>query len=255
MHTWLLFVVAALSACRKTQPATSGSVEMRMPTSVPARGEMQSAVDVRMAILGRSRGEMQSAVTSVLERACGRVPHVSRLRGATQDGLSRVTVQFEAGTDLGTALYGIQTSARNAEPMLPSWAGTAQVTPGPGPVVARYSWSSEVVPAVKVDALVQSAIVDPLAQMSGVGRVAMCGGAPEEVRVEIDSHALLATPFTLKDVINAIQAWRPPAPVQSADLSKLVLGTAHGVPILLGDVAAISDDGQRTGIHQDPASS
>ncbi len=243
MRTRLLLVLAALSACHKTHPAMGPSVEVQVAMSGGTRAETGSAVDVRLATSGRSRGEMRSAVTAVLERACAKVPHVSRVRGATQDGLSRVTVQFEAGTNLEAALSGIQASMQQAAPMLPPWAGAAQVRPAPGPVVARYSWSSEVLPAVKVDALVQSAIVAPLAQMSGVGRVAMCGGAPEEVRVEIDPRALAATSSTMKDVVIAIQAWRPPSPVQSAELSKLVLGTTNGVPIRLGDVAAISDDG------------
>ncbi len=225
-----LLIVATLPACHKAHPAVGPSVDLRV--------DVPDATSADGANLAREEG-----ATTALEQACSRVPHLAHLHGVSQEGTARVTVELEPGATVDEAFPAIQECIHGARATLPQDAGPVTLAKGSRRIARRMVWSSQVVPMSQTDGLRQPAWIVPLAQTTGVGSIGTCGGAVEEIVVDLDANRLASTSLTVAEVVAALSKTH----LESGDASglrPLVLAMANGAPVRLSDVGTVRDDGR-----------
>ncbi|WEN15642.1 efflux RND transporter permease subunit [Rhodanobacter sp. AS-Z3] len=211
---------------------------------------------------GASAPTMASTVMAPLERHLGRIPGVRMMMGTANDGSAQVMVIFNFGVNIDSAAREVQAAINAAAPDLPSGMAnppqyfkfdTSQI---PVLLVALTSTS---LPPDKLFDLTDSMLKPAVAQVNGVARVQVFGGAAHAVRIELDTPALVAKGITVNDVSNALRAANVTSPQgvisngytrmtvtandslhDPAEFGRLLIAMKNGIPVRLSDVARIS---------------
>jgi multidrug efflux pump len=197
-------------------------------------------VQVAIAYPGASAQVVADTVAAPIEQQVNGVPgmlYMSSLMG--NDGSYTLSVTFDLGTDLNTALVMGQNRVQLAMPQLPSSVQKQGITirkktPDILQVINFYS------PDGRYDALYLSNfadiyIRDPILRVDGVSDIGFLGEKDYSIRVWLDPEKLAARGMTAIDVANAVrhqnidavlgQIGQPPAgPHQSAQIPLNALG-------------------------------
>ncbi|MEO6787780.1 MAG: efflux RND transporter permease subunit, partial [Chthoniobacteraceae bacterium] len=164
---------------------------------------------VRIALDAGDRPAEQMAVevTTPIEEAVRAIPGVRGLRSTTSRGSAEVSVNFDWGEDMVSAMLQAESQVNKILPTLP--AGTSfnveRMDPTVFPVIA-YSLTSDTHSLVEMRDLALYTLRPILSTVSGVARVTVQGGAVEEYRVVVDPDKLQAFGMTLGDVAKALSA-------------------------------------------------
>ncbi|WP_347556951.1 efflux RND transporter permease subunit [Robbsia sp. KACC 23696] len=216
---------------------------------------------VEMSAGDRPAEQMATEVTTPVEEALRNVPGVRDVESKTNRGGAEISVSFDWGTDMVQSTLQMQAAIANILTSLPSNV-TMQVRrmdPTQFPVIAYSLTSSSQSPTALYD-LAQYRIRPMLSSIQGVATVAVLGGAQQELQVSVDPHRLAAAGLALSDVSRAIGASNllmasgriedhdklllvvANHPVDSIDaLKKVVLRSARGGMVHLGDIADVSN--------------
>ncbi|MCU5787593.1 multidrug efflux RND transporter permease subunit [Alloalcanivorax marinus] len=202
-------------------------------------------------------------ITAPLERQLGRIPGLKQMSSTSAAGASVITLQFDLAMDLGVAEQEVQAAMNTAGNLLPGDLPTPpiyrKVNPADAPILT-LAISSATLPLPEVHDLVDTRIAQKLAQLSGVGLVSLAGGQRPALRVQTNPMALAAYGVSLEEVRAAIAATNVNQPKGSfdgpfrstmleandqirsvAEYRDLIVAWRDGVPLRLGDVAAIVD--------------
>ncbi|KFN52262.1 cation transporter [Arenimonas malthae CC-JY-1] len=234
-------------------------------------------VQINTEAPGYSPLESEQRVTFPIETAIAGLAKLEYTRSLSRYGLSQVTVVFEDGTDIYFARQQVAERLQQAKSQLPPG-----LEPELGPVATGlgeiYMYTVEAAPgATKPDGTpwtptdlrtLQDWVVRPqLRNTPGVTEVNTIGGFARQIHVTPDPAKLVAFGFTLQDVVDAVarnnqnigagyierngQQYLVRVPGQVADLGalrRIVLDRREGVPIRVGDVAAVGEGPElRTG--------
>ncbi|KFN47081.1 cation transporter [Arenimonas metalli CF5-1] len=234
-------------------------------------------VQINTEAPGYSPLESEQRVTFPIETAIAGLARLEYTRSISRYGLSQVTVVFEDGTDIYFARQQVAERLQQAKSQLPPG-----LEPELGPVATGlgeiYMYTVEAAPgATKPDGTpwtptdlrtLQDWVVRPqLRNTPGVTEVNTIGGFARQIHVTPDPAKLVAFGFTLQDVVDAVarnnqnigagyierngQQYLVRVPGQVADLGalrRIVLDRREGVPIRVGDVAAVGEGPElRTG--------
>ncbi|MFH2078002.1 MAG: CusA/CzcA family heavy metal efflux RND transporter [Pseudomonadota bacterium] len=234
-------------------------------------------VQINTEAPGYSPLESEQRVTFPIETAIAGLARLEYTRSISRYGLSQVTVVFEDGTDIYFARQQVAERLQQAKSQLPPG-----LEPELGPVATGlgeiYMYTVEAAPgATKPDGTpwtptdlrtLQDWVVRPqLRNTPGVTEVNTIGGFARQIHVTPDPAKLVAFGFTLQDVVDAVarnnqnigagyierngQQYLVRVPGQVADLEalrRIVLDRREGVPIRVGDVAAVGEGPElRTG--------
>ncbi len=210
---------------------------------------------------GASAETVESAVTNVLEREINGVDGMKYLSSvSTSDGLSQITVTFDAAQDPDIATVNVQNRVSRVEPLLPEAAVQN------GIVVNKQSSSFLQAFAVyaedgEYDELfisnyLDTYVVDALKRVEGVGSVEVFGERKYAMRLWLDPKRLASRGLTTQDVVAAIreqniqvgagQIGQPPAPGQDYQISLRALSRLGSVPEFENLVVATGEDGALT---------
>jgi len=173
--------------------------------------EAQPDVSVPYAIVttvyyGTSPEDMESQVTDKLESKLGEIQEIKEMRSMSGDGVSSISVEFEADADVDEMLTKLREKVDLAKPDLPVDAEE--------PMVMEISFSDFPVLLVNVTADYNPAMLkdvaediqDELKTVPGVLDVKVSGGLEREVQVNIDPEKLRLYRLSLFDVQGAIQS-------------------------------------------------
>ena len=177
----------------------------------------------------RPADRMTIEVTRPVEEALRGVPGVRRVRSATSRGSAEVSVSFDWGSDMGSALLMTESAINRLVGSLPQGTTyeTRRMDPTVFPVLA-YSLTSNTLPATKLYDLAQDQLRPAIATIQGVGHVGILGGRREEYRVTVNPARLAAYGLDTSDVTNAIRASNVVLAVgRIEDLHKLYLVVAQ----------------------------
>jgi len=221
--------------------------------------------------------EVEQRVTFPVETAMAGLPNLQYTRSISRYGLSQVTIVFSDDTDIYFArqLVGERLSAARAnlpdglEPELgPIATGLGEIfmfTVDSQPDALNAD-GSEITPTDLRS--VHDWIIRPqLLRVPGVVEVNPIGGYKREILIAIEPEKLLSMNVTQDDIINAIAnnnqnrgvgfverngaQWLLRVPGQKeqvSDLGNILIRSANGVPLRLGDVANIEEGKElRTG--------
>jgi Cu(I)/Ag(I) efflux system membrane protein CusA/SilA len=221
--------------------------------------------DVQVTIftewMGRSPDLIEDQISYPIITTLVGAPHVTAVRGQSMFGMSFVNVIFEDGTDLYWARSRVLEYMSTVASKLPQG-----VTPTLGPDATGVGWVFEYAledASGKHSLQELQSIQDwnlryALQSVPGVAEVASVGGFVKEYQVDLDPNRLQQFRVSLMQVIEAVKRSnndvggrvlevsgtehyiRGRGYVKSAaDLEKVVLGSEHGTPITIRDVAQV----------------
>jgi hydrophobe/amphiphile efflux-1 (HAE1) family protein len=220
-------------------------------------------ISVNALLPGADPETMASAVATPLENAFATIPGLDTMTSSSDQGRSRITLQFRlernidaAGQDVQAAIAG---SARRLPKAMPNPPTYTKVDPSAQPVffVSLYSKS---LPIYKVDQYARSVLAPQLSTLDGVAQVNLYGSAKYAVRIQADPNALAARQMGINDLANAVNATNTDQATgtlngasktavihtegqltNAAEFRRQIIGFRNGAPVTFGDVANIVD--------------
>lgn len=225
-------------------------------------------VQINATAAGYSPLEVEQRITFPIETAMGGLPNLQYTRSLSRYGLSQVTVVFNDGTDIYFARQLVNERIQQVKDQLPTGIETAMgpISTGLGEI---FMFAVEARPGAKnpdgtdvspIDLrTVQDWIIKPqLRTVPGVVEVNTIGGFEKQFHVLPNPARLMAYRLSFRDVMTALAAnnanigagyierngeqylVRTPGQVASVDdIKNIVIGSRHGVPVRVSDVADV----------------
>src|SRR5437870_910103 len=155
----------------------------------------------------RPAEQMTVEVTTPVEEAVRAIPGVRSVRSTTSRGTGEISVNFNWGEDMVSAMLQCQSQVNKILPSLPP--GTSfeveRMDPTVFPVIA-YSLTSNSHSLVELRDLALYTLRPALSTVQGVARVGVQGGRVEEYRVTVDPDKLQSFKMTLAEIASALSA-------------------------------------------------
>lgn len=210
---------------------------------------------------GASAQDIEQNVTRPLENALNAVNDLKHITSKSRENISVITLEFEYGKDIDVLTNDVRDKLDMVKSSLPDNAEN--------PVIFKFS--SDMIPIVLLSVqasesmpglykILDEAVANPLARISGVGSVSISGAPKREIHVYIDPNRLEAYGLSVETIANIIAAENRNVPggsfdigsdtyslrvqgeFQSSDqLAGIVVGSRDGANVYLRDVARIDD--------------
>jgi multidrug efflux pump len=223
--------------------------------------EVQIPVGVVTTVLpGASAQDVEQLITDKIEDHVIGIANVSKVTSTSGDGVSSVTVEFEANADIDKSIQLLKDEVDKAKPELPEEATDPSVTDvnfADQPILI-ISISGNLAPA-ELTALGKTA-ADEIDRISGVSRVVLSGAPDREVQVIVRAEKLRQYGLSLSDVTNAIRVSGIAAPAGTITVdgvtyavrlstgltapetvARIAIAGPGGTPLMLRDVADVRD--------------
>ncbi|KGD86689.1 acriflavine resistance protein B [Achromobacter sp. RTa] len=240
-----------------------GAVAWRLLPVAPLPQVDFPTIEVRAELPGASPESMASTVAAPLERALGSIAGVSAMSSSSNQGATRVQLQFELDRDINEAARDVQAALNAARAELPAGMpgnpSYRKVNPSQAPIMA-LALSSPTRPAGQLYDLGATVLAQKISQINGVGEVTMGGSSLPAVRVQVNPNALAHYGVALDDVRQAIadaapmgpqgqldsatRRWEvgtPGQPRSAREYDSLIVRHQDGAVIRLSQVARVSD--------------
>ncbi|MFY0476315.1 efflux RND transporter permease subunit [Achromobacter marplatensis] len=240
-----------------------GAVAWRLLPVAPLPQVDFPTIEVRAELPGASPESMASTVAAPLERALGSIAGVSSMTSSSNQGATRVQLQFNLDRDVNEAARDVQAAINAARAELPAGMpgnpSYRKINPSQAPIMA-LALSSPTRPAGQLYDLGATVLAQKISQINGVGEVTMGGSSLPAVRVQVNPNALAHYGVALDDVREAIsdaapmrpqgqldsagQRWEVGTPAQprtAAEYDSLIVRHRDGAVIRLAQVAKVSD--------------
>src|SRR3954454_13599524 len=239
----------------------AGCVAYRfLPVSALPRVDIPTIV-VFAARPGADPETMATSIAAPLERRLGEIAGVSELTSTCSIGNCSIVIQFDIDRDIHSAGFDVQAAINAATTDLPSDLPTRpyyrKFNPAEAPVMTLSLTSDNRSTAEVYDAA-DTILAQRLSQVEGVSQVQVNGAEKPAVRVRLHPAALRAAGLSSQDVYTAIRNANVNGPIgglqgeeraeqlqlngqitQAEDYARLVLKTANGATVRLGDVAEV----------------
>jgi CzcA family heavy metal efflux pump len=205
--------------------------------------------------------QMLVTITRPIEEAVNSVPGLLKVTSITSRGSAEVDLFFDWNSDMILTLQRVDAVAARMQAELPPTAKveTHRLTFAVFPIIG-YSLVSETVPQNKLWEIATYELKPRLNRLDGVASVIIQGGRVPEFQVTPDPARLLAAGVTVSEILDAIKRTNLidspgliehdhqltlgliSGQVRSPDqIGQIVVKTSPaGVPIRIGDIAAIS---------------
>ncbi len=237
-------------------------------SAIVTKKDVLPVVDIPVVVIvwtytGLDTTDMASRITTYSEYSLSNnVNNISRLESQTIQGYTTEKVWFDPSVSIDLAIAQVVSSVNSIRAVMPPG-----VQP---PVVLRFSASSQPVVQLALSSPKQSGatlydyamyrIRQTLLSSPGATLPAPYGGAPRQIQVDLDLHALQANGMTPQDVANAVIGQNTvvpsglakfgslqypirlnAAPEMLSDLNKIPIKVVDGIPIQVRDVAYVRD--------------
>ena len=220
-------------------------------------------IAVTTALPGASPDTIAVLVTAPLERQLGQIPALSVITSTSSFGLSQITLQFDLTRDIDGAAQDVQAAINQAASSLPRtlpYPPTyAKINPADSPILT-LALNSPTIPLPELSDLADSLIAERLSEVPGVGSVSVQGGLKPAVRVKANLDALASVGLSLEDIRSAVFGANVSSPkgsfdglnqthaiaandqiTSAKDYAMVTIAFRNGSPILLRDLATVSD--------------
>src|SRR5207249_3204866 len=150
-------------------------------------------IGVGAGLPGADPQTMASAVATPLERQFGRISGVNQMTSSSQLGSTGITLQFDLNRNIDAAARDVQAAINAARSQLPANLPNnptyRKANPADAPVLI-LALTSDVVDKARMYDVASSILQQKIAQLEGVGKVVVGGGALPAVRVDINPTVL-----------------------------------------------------------------
>ncbi|HXV60679.1 MAG TPA: efflux RND transporter permease subunit [Vicinamibacteria bacterium] len=203
--------------------------------------------------------EIEKIITQPIENAISGVPGVERVRSNSEEGESRVTLEFGQGTDLDAAANDLRAALDDIRDQLPPEAETPRIRkfdPNDFPVVIVGANSERNL--VELTRILEREVTRRFEQIPGVGSIEVWGGVRREIHVDLKNDRLIATGLSSAQVQQALTSENVTLPggnvnfgtqrlyvrtlgeYRSLDeIAETVVTIAGGKPVRVKDVAEV----------------
>lgn len=195
--------------------------------------EVRIPVGIVTTVLpGASAIDVEELVTNEIESGVANLENLDKLTSVSREGLSMVTVQFDADADLDKSIQNLKDAIDTVKPELPEEAEDPRVSEvnfAEQPVLI-ISVTGEYAPAILTE--LGDDLKDALEGVAGVSRVEVSGVRERQMSVILQKEKLEQYDLRISDVVAAIQLSNASLPVGSI--------TSGGVEYALnfeGDIA------------------
>ena len=225
-------------------------------------------IQVQTFYPGASPTVMATTVTAPLEVQLGEIPGVQQMTSSSSAGASIITMQFDLALNLDVAEQNVQEAINAANSLLPAGLPApptyAKVNPADQPILTLAVTSNSMSLTQLQDAA-NNRLGAKISEVRGVGLVTPAGGNVPAVRVEADPQKLAAYGLNLDDLRSLIANVNISQPKGNFDGPKLdytingndqiqdpedylntVISYQNGAPVLLRDVARVTQAAQNT---------
>ena len=212
--------------------------------------EVEVPIGIVSTVLpGATAADVESLVTNEIEKAIsGSVENVNKITSQSSQGISQVTVEFNANADLDKSIQDLKDQVDTAIPELPDDAED--------PRVIQIDFSQDPVLTFAVAgslplsefAKLGRALQDELETVPGVSNVSLAGAPDREVQVVVNAESLRAHNITLDEVVNSIRQSNVNLPVgaitQNGINYNLQFDAVLDAPSEVGDIVVKNNNGQ-----------
>src|ERR1700733_14110346 len=211
---------------------------------------------------GLDATQVEALVTRPLEGLLAGTENVKTVRSTSSQGLSAIQVVFDRGGDPYRQRQVVTERLAEFAGQLPQGVGAPLLSPLSSSMesLVLFGYTSDRLSPVELRDIGQWIVKPQILAVPGVAQVQIFGGEVRERQIEIDPAKLSAAGLTLDDVVAAarrataligggfvetptqrivIQAQAPGATLEA--LAQTVVGTRGGLPVRLGDVAALRE--------------
>lgn len=271
-HVWSFFtekknfsflVLAALAIAGLFSVATiqkESNPEVQVPIGI-----------VSTTLPGASASDVETLITNEIENALsGSLENVKKITSVSSQGVSSITVEFNANADLEKSIQDLKDRVDTVVPELPKEAND--------PYVAQIDFSQEPVITFAIAGDLSApefsslglALEDELETIPGVSSVNIGGFREREVNVIVNAEALASLGLSLSDITGAIARTNATLPVGTivfdgveynlqfeadiedpAEIADIAILSSGTIPVYVRDVAFVSDGlSKRTSISR-----
>ncbi|HVR28824.1 MAG TPA: efflux RND transporter permease subunit [Thermoanaerobaculia bacterium] len=211
--------------------------------------------------------EIEQILTDPIENALSGLPNLERVTSDSEEGRSRLRLDFARGTNIDEAANDVRAALDRLRSDLPVEADAPRIFKldlSRAEVVALAATST--LELVSLTRLLEDEIARRFEQIPGVGTINVGGAIRREIKVELDRERLRAAGLTALDVQQAVareNATLPGGNVRRGlsdlyvravgeyasleEIGATVVATVGGTPIRVRDVATVRDDYEDVG--------
>lgn len=219
------------------------------------------SLTVRVSYPGVGPREIEETITRPIEQAMSAVAGLEQLNSTSQEGSSRVTLNFAYGTDLNVAADDVRSRLDRVRARLPEDADP--------PVLFKFDATQFPIVWIGVEGdmndvqlreLAENDLARRLERVPGVASVDVSGGRRRQIRVELSKEKITALDLSVDRVVNLLRTENQNIPLGEIDegdmtfllrspgqftdlddIRGLVVVTKAGVPVYLRDIAEVRD--------------
>lgn len=166
-----------------------------------------AVVSVSTSYPGASAAVVENKITELIEDRISGVEGIKSISSSSQDGRSRVTIEFNLGRDIDNAANDVRDRVSRILRTLPAEADPPEVLKAADDDTVIY-WVHLVAPsmnALELTDYVRRYLEDRFSALEGVSRVMISGQQIYSMRIWLDRDALAARKLTVADVENAVR--------------------------------------------------
>ena len=210
---------------------------------------------------GASAQDIEQNVTRPLENVLNSVSDLKHITSNSRENISVITLEFEYGKDIDVLTNDVRDKLDMISSAMPDDAET--------PVIFKFSTDMIPILILSVQAdesmpglykILDDAVANPLARISGVGSVSISGAPQREIHIYVDPARLEAYNLTVEQIASVVGAENRNIPggvfdvgsetyslrvqgefTASEQMKDIVVGSYNGKAVYLRDVARIDD--------------
>jgi hydrophobic/amphiphilic exporter-1 (mainly G- bacteria), HAE1 family len=233
---------------------------VRLPVDLMPDIEFPS-ITIRVGYPGVGPLEIEELITRPIEQTVSAVAGLERLESSSNEGSSRVTLNFVWGTDLNEAADDVRNRIDRARGRLPEEAEAPQI----------FKFDSNTMPIMSVGVegnydrvalreLAEHDLVPRLERVTGVASVTVGGGLRRQIHVELSKEKITALDLPVDRILNLLRSENQNTPLGEIDegdltylvrsqgqfrnledIRNLVIMTRQGVNVYMRDIAEVKD--------------
>jgi HAE1 family hydrophobic/amphiphilic exporter-1 len=219
------------------------------------------SITIRVSYPGVGPLEMEELVTRPIEQAVSAVAGLQRLESTSSEGVSRTTLNFAWGTDLGEAADDVRSRIDRIRARLPEEAEP--------PTIFKFDSTAFPIMGVGVEGdydpvtlreMSQNELSQRLERVPGVAAVTVDGGLRRQIHVLLSKEKITALNLSVDKVVTLLRTENQNMPLGEIDegdatfllrsqgqftnlddIRNLVVLTKDGVPVYMRDIAEVRD--------------
>ena len=220
-------------------------------------------INVSATLPGASAETMATSVATPLIKQFATIAGIDSISTTNSLGSTSIAIQFELDRDIDAAASDVQSAIARTQRALPddmpAPPSYRKVNPADAPILL-LALKSDIVPLTDLDAFAQQVISPSLSTLNGVAQVSIFGSQQFAVRIQLDAVALAARGISVAQIQDAVAAANQNTPLgtlqgnqqqltivadtqldNAAAFSKLIIKSADGKSVRLGDVTRVID--------------